>query len=494
MYQYVLFDLDGTLTDPKEGITKCVQHSLKNFGIEEKNLDKLEPFIGPPLRDSFREFYGIDGEDTERAVAVFRERFETVGIKENKIYPGIADMLRDLKDRGVMLAIASSKPQEFVHIVLRNFEIEDCFTVIVGSEKDGTRDTKIEVLEEALSQIKKKAGRRFKSEKALMVGDRKFDVEAARELGIASAAVTYGYAPDGELEACGPDYMADSAEMLAEVITGEKTYFKYRNKNAFSKTLEILLPLLIFWAVELVVYNLLYVLIGRYFPSLAGDKNQLTVWLNAVAAISTWPLLAKLYGISYPGDTSHVITRRNKKRFKRDAVLVAAYAVAMGLGLNILVAYYKLAGMSGAYEQVAGIQYSVSLPVGLVIYGILTPFTEELIFRGVIYNRIRKYFPLPVTMFASALIFGCYHGNMVQMMYAILMGMSLALVYESYGRLLAAPVVFHCSANTVVYLLSKENAFARGGVPVLYGVALLTVAMGITCWYVKLLGKKNKRR
>lgn len=494
MYQFVLFDLDGTLTDPKEGITKSVQHALKSFDIEENNLDKLEPFIGPPLRDSFRDFYGIDGEDTEKAVAVYRERFETQGINENKIYPGMAQLLRDLKERGVMLAIASSKPQEFVHIVLRNFEIEDCFCVIVGCEKDGTRDTKIEVLTEALAQLKKKAGRRFKIEKTLMVGDRRFDVEAAAQLGIACAAVTYGYAPEGELENCDPDYMADSVEELEEIIVGEKSYMKYRNKNAFVKTLEILLPLLIFWALELIVYNVGYVVVGRYVPTLAEDTNRLSVWLNAAAAVATWPVLAKLYAASYRGDTSHIITRRSRALLKRDAVLVVAYAVAMGLGLNILVAYFKLAGMSGAYEQVAGIQYSVSLPVGLVIYGILTPFTEEVIFRGVIYNRIRKYFPLPMAMFASALIFGCFHGNVVQMIYAILMGMALALVYESYGRLLAAPVLFHCSANMVVYLLSKGNAFSQGGAPVLYGVALLAVAAGITCWYGKRWMRKIRRR
>lgn len=492
MYQYVLFDLDGTLTDPKEGITKSVQYALKSFDIEEPDLDKLEPFIGPPLRDSFRDFYGIDGDDTEKAVAVFRERFEKKGIKENQIYPGMAQLLRELKERGVMLAIASGKPQEFVHIVLRNFDIEDCFCVIVGSEKDGQRDTKIEVLTEALSQLKKKAGRRFKPEKTLMVGDRKFDVEAARELGISSAAVTYGYAPEGELEACSPDYMADSVEQLEEIMTGEKAYVKYRDKNAFSKTMEILLPLLLYWLVQLIIYNALYLVIGRFVPALAENEQRLSVWLNAVAAIGSWPLLTVLYRKSYRGDTSHVITRRNTTRLKRDAVLVFAYAVAMGLGLNILVAYYKLTGMSGAYEQVAGMQYSVSLPVGLLIYGILTPFTEEVIFRGIIYNRIRKYFPVPISILVSALIFGCYHGNVIQMLYAVIMGLSLALVYECHGRLLAAPVLFHCGANLIVYFMSKSNAFSVGGISVFYGVMLLLVAAGISGRYIKWFLKMNR--
>lgn len=493
MYQYILFDLDGTLTDPKEGITRSVQYALESFGIQENNMDKLEPFIGPPLRDSFRDFYGIDGEDTEKAVVKFRERFEKTGIKENQIYPGIYDLLHELKEKGCMLAIASSKPQEFVHIVLKNFDIEDCFTVIVGSEKDGKRDTKIEVLEEALSQLRKKAGRRYKESKTLMVGDRKFDVEAARELGVDSVAVTYGYAPDGELEACNPTYMADSAEQLREVITGELSYQRYKDKRAFQKTCEVLLPLLVYWAVQLIVYNGLYVLVGRLFPEFFAGKQQLSVWLNAFAAIASWPVLAKFYQSSREVDTSHVITRRKRKIFKRDAVLVIAYAVALGMGLNILVAHFRVAELSETYVKVAGNQYSVPLLVGLVIYGLLTPFTEELLFRGVIYNRIRKYFPVHLTIVLSALIFGCYHGNIIQMLYAMVMGLALSLLYEYYDRLLAAPVLFHSSANLVVYLMTKGNAFGEKG-PVLYGTVLLAVAAGISVWYIKCFQKKMKRR
>jgi membrane protease YdiL (CAAX protease family) len=366
--------------------------------------------------------------------------------------------------------------------------------VIVGCEKDGTRDTKIEVLTEALLQLKKKAGRRFDSGKTIMVGDRKFDVEAAKQMGIASAAVTYGYAPEGELEVCGPDYMADSVEQLEEIITGEKAYFKYRTKNAFAKTVEILLPLLLYWLVQLIVYNALYLVIGRFVPAWAENSNKLNVWLNAAAAIGSWPLLIKLYNKSYSGDTSHVITRRNRAVLKRDSVLVAAYAVAMGLGLNILVAYFKLAGMSGAYEQVAGIQYSVSLAAGLFVFGILTPLTEEIIFRGIIYNRIRKYFPVSVAIVVSALIFGCYHGNVVQMIYAMMMGLGLAVVYERYGRLLAAPVLFHCAANMVVYVLSKGNAFSGGDNSLLYGIVLLIVAAAISFKFVRDLLKKRNRR
>ncbi len=493
MYQYILFDLDGTLTDPKEGITKSVQYALQSFGIEEQNLDRLEPFIGPPLRDSFREFYGIDGEDTEKAVAKFRERFETTGIRENHIYPGIHELLHELKEKGCMLAIASSKPQEFVHIVLKNFDIEDCFTVIIGSEKDGTRDTKEEVLQEALSKLRKKAGRRYKESMTLMVGDRKFDVEAAHEFGVDSVAVTYGYAPEGELENCRPTYMADSVTKLREIITGERNYQRYKDKKAFLKTFEILLPLLVYWVVQLIVYNGLYVLIGRGLPELFAQKQQLSVWLNAFAAIASWPVLLRFYQSSREEDTSHVITRRKKKNLKKDAMLVIAYAVALGMGLNIIVAHFRVAELSESYAQVAGNQYSVPLLIGLVVYGLLTPFTEEILFRGIIYNRISRYFPVPIAIVVSAIVFGCYHGNVIQMAYAMIMGLALAFLYEYYDRFLAAPVLFHSGANLMVYLMTKGNVFGERG-PVLYGVVLVAVAAGISCWYITCYQKKMRRR
>ncbi|MDE6218991.1 MAG: HAD hydrolase-like protein, partial [Lachnospiraceae bacterium] len=123
MYNYILFDLDGTLTDPKLGITSSVQYALRAIGIEEPSLDKLEPFIGPPLADSFREFYGLDEEQIPTAIARYRERFANQGIYENEIYPGIAAMLAKLKADGKKLSIASSKPTEFVERILDYFEI-----------------------------------------------------------------------------------------------------------------------------------------------------------------------------------------------------------------------------------------------------------------------------------------------------------------------------------------------------------------------------------
>lgn len=130
MISYILFDLDGTLTNPKEGITKCVQYALASFGIHEPDLDKLIPFIGPPLLQSFQEFYGFTPEDAVAAVEKYRERFSTIGLYENFPYPGIAPMLQQLQAQGKTLAVASSKPTVFVKQILEKFELSQYFASI----------------------------------------------------------------------------------------------------------------------------------------------------------------------------------------------------------------------------------------------------------------------------------------------------------------------------------------------------------------------------
>lgn len=209
MITYLLFDLDGTLTNPQEGITKCVQHALRAFGIEEPDLEKLIPFIGPPLIQSFMEFYNMSEEDARKAVAVYRERFGTVGLFENFPYPGIADMLAELKAQGKILAVASSKPTIYVRRILEKFELAPYFNVIEGSNLDGTRVDKKEVIAEVLSQLDNPS-----ADDLLMIGDRKFDVIGAREMGFGCVGVRFGFAAPDELEQSGAIYIADTVRDL----------------------------------------------------------------------------------------------------------------------------------------------------------------------------------------------------------------------------------------------------------------------------------------
>ena len=212
MFEYILFDLDGTLTDPKEGITKSVQYALASVDIDEPGLDKLEPFIGPPLHESFMEFYGFDRDMAMKLVEKYRERFNVTGIFENKIYPGIADMLKVLKEAGCKISIASSKPTVLVERILDHFDIRKYFDSVVGSNLDGTRTKKEEVVEEALRQLA------CVKEKTAMVGDRKFDIEGARAFGLIGVGVSFGYAQENELEEAGADYIVDSVEELQKLL------------------------------------------------------------------------------------------------------------------------------------------------------------------------------------------------------------------------------------------------------------------------------------
>lgn len=221
-FEYCLFDLDGTLTDPREGITRSVQYALRSFGIEEPDLTRLEVFIGPPLTDSFMEFYGFTKEQAKEAVLAYRERFAPVGILENRVFPEIPSMLSGLKKRGITLAVASSKPVNFVHQILEHFDLEQYFSVVVGSELDGTRSAKEEVVEESLGQLGVlELAPEERYSRCAMIGDRKFDIEGAKAWGLTGVGVSFGFAPTGELEAAGADFIADSVRELERFLIGE---------------------------------------------------------------------------------------------------------------------------------------------------------------------------------------------------------------------------------------------------------------------------------
>ena len=212
-YDVVLFDIDGTLTDSKIGITKSVQHALSKFNIREDNLDNLESFIGPPLSESFQKNYGFDLSQAQHAVDFYREYFSTSGIYENAVYPGIPALLADLKSKRKQLIVATSKPTVFANQILNAFNLCQYFTTIIGSHLDGTRSLKTEIIAHALSSLGEP-----KENSAVMVGDREHDVIGAQGNAIDSIAVTYGYGSLLELQRANPTYFAHAVEDI-EVLT-----------------------------------------------------------------------------------------------------------------------------------------------------------------------------------------------------------------------------------------------------------------------------------
>ena len=213
-WDYILFDLDGTLTEPKLGITKSFQYALESFGIQEDNLDNLEKVIGPPLYHSFVEYYHFTSEEAWEGVRKYRERFETIGWKENKLFHGIPEMLKQLSDK--KLAIASSKPTVFVEKICHYFGIADYFDVLIGSNMDGTNCDKIDIIRLAYEKL----GAADK-DKVVMVGDRKYDIYGAHEFGIQAIGVNYGYAEEKELEEAGADYIAATVSELEKILKSD---------------------------------------------------------------------------------------------------------------------------------------------------------------------------------------------------------------------------------------------------------------------------------
>lgn len=218
MYNTILFDLDGTLSDPSEGITKSVQYALKHFEIYENDLKELEKFIGPPLKEEFMKQYGMDEAMAEVALQKYRERFSRIGINENILLPGIDKMLASLKETGRVLGVASSKPTFYVEQILETFGIREYFTVVVGSEMDGRRSDKKEVIEEALSQLNLTEEQR---KSVIMIGDREHDVIGAKRNQIPCIGVLMGFGSREELEAAGAKYVVSTVDELYKLLGGE---------------------------------------------------------------------------------------------------------------------------------------------------------------------------------------------------------------------------------------------------------------------------------
>ena len=211
MVKFVLFDLDGTLTDPKEGITKCVAYALKYFGIE-KNPDSLTEFIGPPLKEQFMSYASLSEEDAIKAVEVYRERFAPVGKFENRIYDGVIEMLDALKKNGKALAIATSKPHIFASQIADKFGLSPYLDGLFGSELDGRNTNKALVIKEAMDSLG------ADSTNTIMVGDRIHDLMGAQKNGIPFVGVSYGYAKEGELENGGASVIANSPLELLKIL------------------------------------------------------------------------------------------------------------------------------------------------------------------------------------------------------------------------------------------------------------------------------------
>jgi len=213
MFDYIFFDLDGTLTDPALGITNSFKHAIAKFGLEIPSYETLCSFIGPPLPDTFKNHFGFDEEKAQLGVKYYREKYADTGLFENDVYTGIPELCKKLKDLGKHLTVATSKPEHFAIQIMEHFDLAKYFDFICGSNMDESRSEKAQVIEYAIkcNNIQDKS-------KILMIGDRKHDIIGAKKNEIKSCGVLFGYGDREEHETAGADYIAETVEDILKYV------------------------------------------------------------------------------------------------------------------------------------------------------------------------------------------------------------------------------------------------------------------------------------
>lgn len=493
MSQVILFDLDGTLTESGEGIINCVQYALEKLGKKEEHPENLQCFIGPPLKEQFMKYAGLSEEEGEKAVVYYRERYTTTGIFENRLYPKIPELLELLKINNKILAVASSKPEVYVKQILKHFQIADYFTAIVGSELDGRRTEKAEVIEEALRRMHLEEER----DKVLMVGDRSHDVQGAISCGLQCIGVAYGYGSREELEKAGAVYIADSVEDLGilaspndeettenvesvrNIIPDREKVKKYeipetrklekeekempesaKKKEKFrystaGQIWRLIYPFLIHYGATLLATIALYLVYliqagGLQETASAGQRLiNSTLYVTLIGDLTA----AMILYLFYRKDQMHRkegFSGTGKAFVWAPPVIwfsVIILAIATGQFLNDLINGLHLNDLFTGYSEVSEQAFS-GQPVGLMILvvGIIGPICEELMFRGIVFHRLKDWVKPQAAIVISALLFGIYHGNIVQFFYATCMGVMLAIIYDKTGTLWIS-IVAHIAAN-----------------------------------------------
>lgn len=544
MSQIILFDLDGTLTESGEGITKCVQYALSRFGIQEPDLEKLRCFVGPPLLESFMEYAGLSREDAEKAVEYYRERYNTTGIYENRLYPKIRELLELLKVNDKILGVASSKPEVYVRKILEYFKVDGYFQVIVGSELDGRRTGKAEVIEEALRRL----DLNWQRDSVLMVGDREHDVKGARECGLQCIGVTYGYGTREELETAGAVYVAESVEDLGILASpndeettehvesvrasGKKRHVRrHRRRHGVDSGTEngdrgaagtdeqkekatlvkdgqpvgakkeealtenppenggakdgraaeknretaegarvaaahpvfriwrAVYPVLLHYVISILVVcgMVAFFLLADKMAARPEDPQgtarlvqENNLYQILITSVIGGVVMFLLYRKDQLARKAGFLGRRGPDRIWAPPVMwisVIVLGIAGSQFFNDVIWLTRLREIFPGYDQAAASAME-GQPVWLLMasVGILAPIAEELVFRGLVYRRLQDWMAPWMAILLSSLIFGLYHGNVVQFVYAALTGSLFALMYYRTGTLGAA-MAGHAAAN-----------------------------------------------
>jgi len=220
-YRYIIFDLDGTLAKSEEGLYDSITYALENMGVDPGGRKDMKRMIGPVLWESFRKFYHMSEEEADRANALFREAYEREGIYNVTLFEGVEQMLQSLLDAEKILLVVTAKPRNMAETVLRHTGIYRYFKTVIGPAQSDKKTDKGSLLKEALKYLEASASEDYNKDRAVMVGDRMFDIEAAVETGIDSIGVLYGYGERQELIRAGATCTADTTADVVKIICGE---------------------------------------------------------------------------------------------------------------------------------------------------------------------------------------------------------------------------------------------------------------------------------
>lgn len=212
-FNHILFDLDGTLTNPRLGIGNSLKYALRQMQIDGYSAEILERFVGPPLQDGFKNLFGLDERNTSLAVEHFRTYFGEKGLYENIPYPGIMELLEELHLSGKRIFVVTSKLEKYAKMIIRHFEFDRYVDDLIGAKATGEHSGKGQLIAELMNRVKIPA-----SPAVVMIGDTHYDMIGAKENQISSIAVSYGFGTRETLSACNPEYMVDSVDELAELL------------------------------------------------------------------------------------------------------------------------------------------------------------------------------------------------------------------------------------------------------------------------------------
>ena len=220
LYQYIIFDLDGTLIKSEEGMYDSITYALERSGVHPGDRKDMKRMIGPVLWESFQKFYNMSAEEADRANALFVEAYEREGIYNASVYEGVEQMLQSLRDAGRILLVVTAKPRDMAEIVLNHTGINQYFQAVIGPAREDKKTDKGSLLRKALDFLAKTRTDHFIKEQAVMVGDRMFDIDGAGEAGIHSIGVLYGYGDRQELVDAGATWTANTPAEVVELICG----------------------------------------------------------------------------------------------------------------------------------------------------------------------------------------------------------------------------------------------------------------------------------